>query len=77
MEQLLLVASCDSPAGIGVSLRTDGRTHGRTNTGWTDRRAIQNSDSIESNSLREYILGSGAPGTTGVTHKTYFISDIL
>ena len=30
--------------------------------------------------LRGYILGSGAPGTPGVTHKTYgttFISDIL
>ena len=26
MEQLLLVTSCDSPAGIGASLRTDGRT---------------------------------------------------
>ena len=23
MEQLLLVTSCDSPAGIGASLRTD------------------------------------------------------
>ena len=35
MEQLLLVTSCDSPAGIGASLRThgqrtDGRTDGRT-----------------------------------------------
>ena len=26
MEQLLLVTSCDSPAGIGASLRTDERT---------------------------------------------------
>ena len=26
MEQLLLVTSCDSPAGIGASLRTHGRT---------------------------------------------------
>ena len=38
MEQLLLVTSCDSPAGIGASLRTDGRTHG-----WTDRRDAGNS----------------------------------
>ena len=38
MEQLLLVTSCDSPAGIGVSLRTDGRTDG-----WTDRRDVGNS----------------------------------
>ena len=29
MEQLLLVTFCDSPAGIGASLRTDGRTDGR------------------------------------------------
>ena len=29
MEQLLLATSCDSPAGIGASLRTDGRTHRR------------------------------------------------
>ena len=30
-EQLLLVTSCDSPAGIGASLRTDGqRTDGQT-----------------------------------------------
>ena len=28
MEQLLLVTSCDSPAGIGASLRT--HTHGLT-----------------------------------------------
>ena len=38
MEQLLLVTSCDSPAGIGASLRT----HARTN-GWTDRRDVGNS----------------------------------
>ena len=30
MEQLLLVTSCDSPVGIGASLRTDGRTDART-----------------------------------------------
>ena len=30
MEQLLLVTSCDSPAGIGASLRTDRRTEGQT-----------------------------------------------
>ena len=46
MEQLLLVTSCDSPAGIGASLRTDGRTDertdGRTN-GWTHRRDVGNS----------------------------------
>ena len=33
MEQLLLVTSCDSPAGIGASLRTD---NGRTDGQWTD-----------------------------------------
>ena len=42
MEQLLLVTSCDSPAGIGASLRTHERTNERTN-GWTDRRDIGNS----------------------------------
>ena len=46
MEQLLLVTSCDSPSGIGASLRTDARTDertdGRTN-GWTDRRDVGNS----------------------------------
>ena len=37
MEQLLLVTSCDSPAGIGASLRTDGqRTHGQRKDGHTD-----------------------------------------
>ena len=30
MEQLLLVTSCDSPAGIGASIRTDERMNGRT-----------------------------------------------
>ena len=35
MEQLLLVTSCDSPAGIGASLRTDARTDARTD-GQTD-----------------------------------------
>ena len=30
MEQLLLVTSCDSPAGIGASLRTDERMDGQT-----------------------------------------------
>ena len=30
MEQLLLMTSCDSPAGIGASLRTDAQTHKRT-----------------------------------------------
>ena len=46
MEQLLLVTSCDSPAGIGASLRTHGRMNGRTNErtdGWTDRRDVGNS----------------------------------
>ena len=50
MEQLLLVTSCDSPAGIGASLRTDERTNGRTDertdertNGWTDRRDVGNS----------------------------------
>ena len=32
MDQLLLVISCDSPAGIGASLWT----HARTNNEWTD-----------------------------------------
>ena len=41
MDQLLLVTSCDSPAGIGASLRTDKRTDGRMN-GWTDRRDVGN-----------------------------------
>ena len=37
MEQLLLVTSCDSPAGIGASLRTDGRTdNGQRTDGQTD-----------------------------------------
>ena len=30
MEQILLVTSCDSPAGIGASLRMDGHTEGQT-----------------------------------------------
>ena len=42
MEQLLLVTSCDSPAGIGASLRTHARTDDRTD-GWTDRREVGNS----------------------------------
>ena len=43
MEQLLLLTSCDSPAGIGASLRThNGRTNGRTD-GWTHRRDVGNS----------------------------------
>ena len=40
MEQLLLVTSCDSPAGIGASLRTDAQS---TTDGWTDRRDVGNS----------------------------------
>ena len=47
MEQLLLVTSCDSPAGIGASLRTDERTtdngHRTPDTGWTHRRDVGNS----------------------------------
>ena len=43
MEQLLLVTSCDSPAGIGASLQTHyGLTDGRTD-GQTDRRDVGNS----------------------------------
>ena len=42
MEQLLLVTSCDSPAGIGASLRTDARTNEHTD-GWTHRRDVGNS----------------------------------
>ena len=38
MEQLLLLTSCDAPAGIGASLQTDGRTDR-----WTDRRDAGNS----------------------------------
>ena len=30
MEQLLLMTSCDSPAGIGASLQTDAQTQERT-----------------------------------------------
>ena len=41
MEQLLLVTSCDSLAGIGASLRTDAQW--TTDTGWTDRRDVGNS----------------------------------
>ena len=41
MEQLLLVTSCDSPAGIGASLRT--HTGQRTTHGWTHRRDVGNS----------------------------------
>ena len=40
MEQLLLVTSCDSPAGIGASLRTDEQ---HMDNGWTDRRDVGNS----------------------------------
>ena len=36
MEQLLLVTSWDSPAGIGASLRTDARTHAQRTDGQTD-----------------------------------------
>ena len=37
MEQLLLVTSCDLPAGIGASLRTDAqRTDGQRTDGQTD-----------------------------------------
>ena len=42
MEQLLLVTSCDSPAGIGASLQTDERMNGRTD-GWIHRRDVGNS----------------------------------
>ena len=40
MEQLLLVTSCDSPAGIGASLRTHTDTRMK---GWTHRRDVRNS----------------------------------
>ncbi len=39
MEQLLLVTSCDLPAGFGASLWT----HGQRTDGWTDRRDVGNS----------------------------------
>ena len=42
MEQLLLVTSCDSPAGSEASLRTHERTEGRMD-GLTDRRDVGNS----------------------------------
>ena len=41
MEQLLLVTSCDSPAGIGASLRKHGQH--TTHTRWTHRRDGGNS----------------------------------
>ena len=44
MEQLLLVTSCDSPAGIGASLRPhNGNTTDGLTNGWTDRRDVGNS----------------------------------
>ena len=45
MEQLLLVTYCDSPAGIGASLRTDEQRtdEQRTDTEWTDRCDVGNS----------------------------------
>ena len=45
MEQLLLVTSCDSPAGFGASLRT----HNGQTDGWTHRRDVGNSilDSVQ------------------------------
>ena len=49
MEQNLLVTSCDSPAGIGASLRTHAQ---RITDGWTHRRDVGNS--ILDNNL--YIL---------------------
>ena len=42
MEQLLLVTSCDLPAGIGASLRTDAHTDAGMD-GWTHRRDVGNS----------------------------------
>ena len=36
------MTSCDLPAGIGASLRTDKQTNERTD-GWTDRRDVGNS----------------------------------
>ena len=42
MEQFLLVTFCDSPAGIGASLRTHVRTDVRTD-GWMHIRDIGNS----------------------------------
>ena len=59
MEQLLLVTSCDSPAGIGASLRTDERTSGRTD-GWTHRRDVGNSilDVPSVNSLEDEAITS-------------------
>ena len=43
MEQLLLVTSCDSPPGIGASLRTDGQRTDERTDGQTDRRDVGNS----------------------------------
>ena len=43
MEQLLLETSCDSPAGIGASLRTDNAWTHTCTDGWTDRRDVGNS----------------------------------
>ena len=42
MEQLLFVMFCDLPAGIGASLRTEGRMRGQR-TDAQDRRDIGNS----------------------------------
>ena len=53
MEQLLLVTSCDSPAGIGASLRTD--TGQWTTHGWTHRRDVGNSI-LDNNHEYLYIL---------------------
>ena len=55
MEQLLLVTSCDSPAGIGASLWTDERT---PDTGWTHRRDVGNSISDDSRLWRKLRLAA-------------------
>ena len=55
MEQLLLVPSCDSPVGIGASLRT----HGLTN-GWTHGRDVGNSILDVCMQLNEYFKAKRA-----------------
>ena len=62
MEQLLLVTSCDSPAGIGASLRTDAQCtrDGWTTDGWTDRRDVGNSilDDVQEKKFCKYDFSS-------------------
>ena len=51
MEQLLLMTSCDSPAGIGASLWTLVLTDG-----WTHRRDVGNSILDKYRSVSTYVV---------------------